>query len=422
MLDRTLNPELHDIHDIHFVEPIRHELGEKSSLFLMNKVNDETVRLEFHFNAGQINGKKNMASFVSALLLSGTKDKTSAQIHEELDFLGAYIDHEISMESAFVNLYCLRKNVGEASKLLFHAIENVAFLEHEIADMLREKRQRYLVSLEKVSFLARKEFQKHFFANTGTYSRQLELEDLENIKREDLIEFHQEFYLNNLRKVVVVANLQDDIIHEIKNELSSWSQKERGIFESKLIHKAGEFHLEKKGAIQTAIRMGIPLFNKKHNDYAGFQVLQTILGDYFGSRLMSNIREDKGYTYGIGCALVELKETGYFVIATEVGKDVTSETIKEIKYEIERLRTELVPRDELSLVKNYLLGQLLKSADGPNAMMDLFLGVQQHQLKLDFYNEYIEKIKSVSAEDVLELANKYLIWDNFTIVTAGERN
>ncbi|MFN5418391.1 MAG: M16 family metallopeptidase [Flavobacteriia bacterium] len=422
MLDRKESPELQEIHNIHFVEPIQRDLTQNTSLFLMDKVKDDTVRIEFHFNAGQISGKRNMATFVSALLLSGTKDKTSEQIHEELDSLGAYIDQEISMESAFVNLYCLRQNVLQAFELLISALENVSFEEHEIEEMLQVKKQRYLVSLEKVSFLARKSFQKYFFSNLGSYSRQLELEDFDSVNRQDLIDFHKEFYLKGLRKIVVVSNLQDEVVSAISERLKSWSQASISVFEGKLEHQKGSFHVEKKGAIQTAIRLGIPLFNKKHEDYVKFQVLQTILGDYFGSRLMSNIREDKGYTYGIGCGLVELKETGYFVIATEVGKDVCDATINEIKYEIERLRTELVPHDELSLVKNYLLGQLLKSADGPNAMMDLFLGVRQHQMTLDFYNEYIEKIKAVTSEELVEIAVKYLVFDNFTLVTAGERN
>src|SRR5690606_27837795 len=128
----------------------------------------------------------------------------------------------------------------------------------------------------------------------------------------------------------------------------------------------------------------------------------------FGSRLMSNIREDKGYTYGIGTLVSELQETGYFMIATEVGKDVKDATLKEIRYEMERLKTELVPKEELELVKNYLLGQLLKSADGPYSMMDLYLSVEIQDLELDFYNEAISKIQTITSERILQLSNKYL--------------
>jgi predicted Zn-dependent peptidase len=134
---------------------------------------------------------------------------------------------------------------------------------------------------------------------------------------------------------------------------------------------------------------------------------------------MSNIREDKGYTYGIGCAMSEMRGTGHFLIATEVGKEVCEATLNEIRFEMERLHNELISEEELQLVKNYMLGQLLKSADGPNAMMDLYLSVRMQQLDYSFYNKAIESIKKIDAERIQELAVKYLQWDNFTIVTAG---
>jgi zinc protease len=422
MIDRTLSPELKPIQKIHFVEPIETKINDLVSIFHINKVADDTVRLEMHFHAGQMEGKKNMSSFVSSLLLSGTKNKTSEQIHEELNQLGAFVDHEISMELAFVSLYCLRKNVQKAFEILIDAVVNADFKDHEIQDAIQEKKQRFLVSKEKVSFLARREFQKQVFSNSENYSRMLEMEDFESIRRDDLISFHKENYLRGLLKVVVVGDLEDEFILFLKTNLSSFASKSTRTFLTQIENKTGKFFVNKKGAVQSAIRVGIPIFNKKHKDYFAFQVLQTILGDYFGSRLMSNIREDKGYTYGIGCALVELKEVAYFVIATEVGKEVTQETLKEIKYEIELLKNELVESDEIELVRNYLLGQLLKSADGPNAMMDLFLSVHQHALNLEFYNDFILKIETITVDEIKEIAEKYLDWNKFTVVIAGEHN
>jgi predicted Zn-dependent peptidase len=134
---------------------------------------------------------------------------------------------------------------------------------------------------------------------------------------------------------------------------------------------------------------------------------------------MSNIREDKGYTYGIGTMVAELHETGYFLIATEVGKDVKDATLKEIQFEMERLHSELVSEEELLLVKNYMLGQLLKSADGPYSMTDLYMGVEPYGLDLDFYNQSIESINRITPERIQELAQKYLRWNDMTVVSAG---
>jgi len=148
-------------------------------------------------------------------------------------------------------------------------------------------------------------------------------------------------------------------------------------------------------------------------------ILNTILGEYFGSRLMSNLREDKGYTYGVGSMLSEFHETGYFLIATEVGKEHAKNAIQEIENEIVRLQNELVGSEELDLVRNYLLGQLLKSADGPYSMTDLCVGLYSFDLGVDFYDKYLEKIKTITPERLRELAKKYLNWSDLTVVSAG---
>ncbi len=134
---------------------------------------------------------------------------------------------------------------------------------------------------------------------------------------------------------------------------------------------------------------------------------------------MSNIREDKGYTYGIGSAMMELHNTSYFVIVTEVGKEVTEATISEIKNELLRLQTELVPEEELELVKNYLLGQFLKGADGPYAMLDLYNAVDQYGMTIDYYDRAIHETKTMTSERILALAKKYLDWSDLLIITAG---
>jgi predicted Zn-dependent peptidase len=183
--------------------------------------------------------------------------------------------------------------------------------------------------------------------------------------------------------------------------------------------KADIDHQDKADALQTAIRIGKIMFNKTHPDFISFSVLNTILGDYFGSRLMSNIREDKGYTYGIGSYMMENTHFGYFMIATEVAKEVREATIQEVKKELERLQTELVPEEELELVKSYLLGQLLKAADGPYAMLDLFSGVELHGMDISFYNKYIQKVQEITSEEIREMACKHLDWKSLSIISVG---
>jgi predicted Zn-dependent peptidase len=418
MLDRTLQPELKEIDKIDFVTLRHFDVTANAKLYFMKDVSDETSRLDLYFTAGTTLANPVVSSLVNGLLLSGTSTKSSIQINEQIDTLGGFYESSVSHENAVVSIYALRENLLSILRIVADAIANVAFLDSEVKELISDRKQRFLVNMEKVNFLAQRQFQERIFANSS-YGNLVQITDFDVVSSQELREFYNDNYLNGLEKVVVVGNLQQDHIDEIIDIVGAWAKPQKTIFPGQFSNIKGASHLVKEGALQTAIRVGRILFNKTHPDYCDFTVLNTILGDYFGSRLMSNIREDKGYTYGIGTLLGELHETGYFVIATEVGKDVKDATLIEIQMEISRLQTELVGTEELLLVKNYMIGQLLKSADGPYALTDLFLGVETFGLTLDFYNKSIDAINNITPERIQELAIKYLKWEEMTVVSAG---
>lgn len=418
MPNRTNAPDLSQIDKIDFVKPQIFDVSKDVTLFFMQEVSDETARLDLYFDAGTIKGDVGIASLVNGLLLSGTDTKTSVQIHNEIDGLGGFFESGISNENAVITMYSLRENMLPIVQVLKNAIQNLSLHEHEVHELINDRRQKFKVNMEKVSFLAQRQFQKNLF-NHSIYGRVANESDFDDISMGNLKRFFDQNYLHGLTKIVVVGNLSQDEVDEIIDCFGTWSITKNPPFENDIHNVPGTTHVEKDKALQTALRVGRTLFNKKHNDYPDFLVLNTILGDYFGSRLMSNIREDKGYTYGIGTMVAELHEIGYFLIATEVGKEVKDATISEIKFEIERLQKELVGEEELMLVKNYMLGQLLKSADGPYALMDLYMGVEPYGLELEFYNRLIDAINHITPQRIQQLACDYLKWEDMTIVSAG---
>jgi len=418
MLNRKNPPSLGELTDISFVTPELVKCTPSLPLYWMKKVPNATSRIDFYFDAGTTVGSNVISALTSGLLFSGTKNKTSTQIHNELDSLGAYFDVGLGFETAIVTFYALNEQLPAVVKLFVEMMENATFPSTEVEELINDRKQKLQINLEKVSFLAQRKFQGLIFDGTH-YNRTINLEDYNSVSREEIVSYFEKNYKKGLKKVFLVGDFKEEVVSSIANSISSWAVEKQETTPLNFQNKAETVHVEKANAVQTAIRVGKTLFNKTHPDYFGFMILNTILGDFFGSRLMKNIREDKGYTYGIGSYLSEIKDSGYFVIGTEVGTEVKEATLTEIRKEIEKLQQELVSEEELNLVRNYLLGQTLKSADGPYALMELFLSVENQDLDLDFFNDFIHKIKSIQAEELRELARKHLDWDSFSIVSAG---
>jgi predicted Zn-dependent peptidase len=161
------------------------------------------------------------------------------------------------------------------------------------------------------------------------------------------------------------------------------------------------------------------MFNKHHPDFNGLYVLSTILGGYFGSRLMANIREDKGYTYNIYATLDAMLFDGYFCIGTEVGNELVEPTIKEIHHEMKLLREELVSTEELEMLRNYLMGNFLAMLDGPFNISELLRTMLIEDLPFSSFEQMIETVNTIQPEQLRDLACKYLNPDNMWEVVVG---
>lgn len=416
---RSQQPETKQVDHISFVKPHIFDVTQHVKLLWMKEVPNETVRLDLFFDAGITRGNESIPAIVHSLLLSGTNEFSSVEIHEQIDALGGFLDTDISFETAVVSVYCLREHLRSISNIVANAIQGLAFRETEVEDVLRSMRQQFAVNQQKVKYVAQQQFRKNLFASDPDYSTISAESDYDESKVSTYKKYWKEHYLNGLTRITLVGDLEQDEVDALIDLFGKWAIDGKAAYGGNFTFQAQRINFPKKDAVQCAVRMGRFLFPKAHPDYIDFQVLNTILGDYFGSRLMSNIREDKGYTYGIGSGVMDMNHTGYFVIVTEVGKEVLENTLHEIKFELERLQNELVPDEELDLVKNYMLGQLLKSADGPYAMLDMYNSVDIHDLTLSFYDEAIQKIKDITPQRIQTLAKQYLNFEDFLIITAG---
>lgn len=425
-LDRTLQPALERIEKIDIIEAEKQLLNNGIPVYTVDAGYQELVKIELIFkNNYHTADDAFISNCVSRTIGEGTAKRNAQNIAEAFDFYGAYFETEESADMCSLVVYTLTKYLNKVMPVFRELLTDASFPQNEIDTFIRNSKQKLAVNNEKVNHVARVNFQKILFGTEHPYGYQTKAESYDMLHTDLLRKKYQEQF--NASNCIIVASgkLPKDFISTLNNFIgdNDW-KRESNLATVSLKIKSGseKIHFVKKdGAVQSALRVGKTMFNKKHKDYAGMAVLNTVLGGYFGSRLMSNIREEKGYTYGIGSAMVSMADTGFFFIASEVGTEVTEDTIREINKEIAILRTELVDIDELEMVKNYMLGTFLKSIDGAQSLADRFKGIHFYQLGYDYYQNYISTVQNIKPKELLELANKYFAEDGFYRLIVGDK-
>jgi len=424
MLDRTLVPESKQVNDINFITPKKQELDNGIKVFTINAGKQDLVRIEFVFeNVNWDQSRPLQAVAVSHLINNGTHDLTAREIADKVDYYGAFLQTEYGADQSSVKLYTLNKHLAAVLPILWSVLNDSIFPQQEVDIFKQNQQQSLKVSLQKNDFLARKNF-AHAIFGTSPYGSAIELEDYQAIERADLLAYFHAGYKSENCTVFAAGKFEQaefDILNGVFGR--EWLNKEEaGVNQfSFTVPEGGEILIERPGAIQSAIRMGTLSINRTHADFAGFQVMNCLLGGYFGSRLMANIREDKGYTYGIGSAVVSMKDAGYFFIATEVGADVCTAALTEIEKEIDLLKSDTVSAEELDLVRNYMLGSMLGSLENAFSHADKFKNIYFSGLDYSYYDNYIRTVKSITAEELKILANKYLDTTTFSKVIVGRK-
>ena len=423
--DRTLGPGFAPINDIDFLPVQTFHLPNGIPVSLMEAGSQDVTRIDWVFPAGAVQADVPLlASTVANLIFEGTSTRTSSQISETLDFYGAYLNAQTYHHNSVITLFCLARDL----KVLLHLVEDVikdaTFDPVEFEIYIDKRRQEHLVESDKVKTIAARKFSQVIFGDDHPYGRKLELHHFDTLKREHLIDFYKNAFTPHECRIVVAgqpgADLADLLTHHFGSK--NWEQgpfNQNGV--GPICPSNQMFHLvEREGALQSAIRIGRPLFNNHHPDFIPLQVVNTILGGYFGSRLMMSVREERGLTYGIGSSILSFLKCGMWTIASEVKGEMRQAAIDAIFGEMERMMNEPVSDHELELVKNYMLGELLRNFDGPFSSADIYRTILEFDLDFGFYTEMAKQIRSITPAQIQNLSVKYLNPKDFYVVVAGQ--
>lgn len=383
------------------------------------------LKLELRFNAGSKYHTNNLvATACSELLFEGTEQYNAKEIAQIFENQGAYLSSSSQQDYAYITLYFLEDTAEKLLPILFKIIQTANFPEEELTKFKQIQLQKLRLNQEKVSFLARNAFSDAIFPKPHPYNLSRVEADYFNLTKTEIEDFYKKHYKNKTYEIFLAGNLNQNMLNKVELIFGTDSFED---VDSKIINSYASDNIiyqeiNKENALQTAIRVGQLTLPRNHSDFQALFFVNTILGAYFGSRLMTNIREDKGYTYGIGSGIQVLNELSYFFISTEVGSEHANATMTEIEKELNRLKQEPVDADELQLVKNYIIGSLMRNFDGPYEALDRYKHLRAVGLSYDYYEQLFDTIATINQERIMEISNKYLNFESMHKILAGNFN
>lgn len=424
MTNRTSPPLFHPIEGFDLIKPQHITFSNGLNLFVIDGGEQDLVRMEWIFSNVFSKGEQSLLNTVACgMLLEGTKDYTHAQIVDTVDFFGAYLVPEYSYDHSELTLYSLNKHLPQLLPLVKSILTDSVYPQKELETHTRNAKQNLLVSLQKNDFLARRTFNTAIFGK-NRYGIVSKADEYDRITRELLLDLHERQFIPSNCTLVVSGKITEEMLNLLEVHFGlEWGNDTAKATEVPPVFAEPSRKLiveERPASLQSAIRIGYRTIQRAHPDFPGLQIMNTLLGGYFGSRLMSNIREDKGYTYSIGSGIFSLKYDAFITIATEVGVDVTRATLYEIEKEIQALKTNPISADELALVKNYILGSLLGSLENVFSHADKFKNTYFSGLDIGYYDYYIKVVQHINAEEIMRLANTYLDYDRMVKVVVGK--
>ncbi len=425
MLDRTKAPEIQEIDAVSLqVAEVSH-LANGVKLHIIKSETQPVIRLDFVFKAGKVYEEvKGTADLAAKMLFEGTANYTAKQIAEKIAYYGASFDNTPGYDRTEFTLYCLSKYTEELLPVVLDVLQNPVFPSEEFATLKQRNQQNLKIQRQKNNYLATHTFTKLIYGEDHPYVFGYNEGELDTINLEEVKAFYYNNYSLDGLEIFACGAINDHLEKLLIDELSTLSAPSNNRNQFKLPDSTKdkkEAYDEIAESLQSSIRTGLSFPSIHHEDYHKLTVLNEILGGYFGSRLMRNIREDKGYTYGIYSSISPKEESSMFFIGTDVNYEVTNKTIEEIQKEIRLLQEELVPADELQTVKSYMIGKFLNNIGTIFEQTDKYKKIILYNLTTEFYSNYLSTIRTITEQEIQDLAKKYLDLKNFKTAIAGKK-
>lgn len=420
MIDRKIEPLIKDAVEFDLKLPACNQYHLKNGVpvYEVNTGPQEVAQVEFVFYAGNwFENKKLVAAATSSLLKNGTVSKTAFELNEAFEYFGAFCNCSSQHETATIKLNSLSKDLDSILPLIAEMLTESTFPQEELNTWKQNNKQRLTVNLQKSDFVASRLIDTYLYGEAHPYGTYSTAADIDALQAEELRAFYKDFYTHGHCIIFVSGKFNIDIQNMLNRYFGYLPLKapvplKKTFLLNEAVEKKYRVVNDEKG-VQGAIRLARPFVGRMHPDFTKAMLLNTLFGGYFGSRLMSNIREDKGYTYGIHSYVQSHFHETSWMISTDAGKEVSEATIEETYKEMRLLCTEKIDEEELNLVRNYMLGSVLGSLDGPFQIIARWKSIVLNGLDENYFYKSINDVKYTSAEELQELSKKYLVPEDF---------
>jgi len=422
MIDRKKGPKIVTDFDLSLHNVKYTKLDNGLELYEVNEGTQDIIKIELVFNTGRIHEQQRAtAKAAVSLLREGSTRHSSEELAKIFDFYGAVVKTTCTMEYCSVSLVVVERYLSEVWPIWHHMVFYPLFKEQELNKYKTRSSQKLTEQLSSNDVQSYRKITEIIFGSDHPYGYNTEPADILQVQRKDVVAFYNQNFGLDDSLVILSGKYTSETRALINKDLMALTRTSTHPTPKFYDHPAvpETVKISTSNKVQTSIKVGRTLFPINHPDFTKVRLLDLIFGGYFGSRLMKNIREEKGYTYGIYSAVHCWKEGGFHYISADVDNTYIEPTLLEIEKEMRLLREELVPDEELTMVKSYILGQSLHLLDGPFAKGELVKNLKVKGRTFSDFDQSIKTIKRTSAEEIRDLAQRYLDRNVYTVVLAG---
>jgi len=414
MINRSQSPTIHSIDNPRLPQSKQHLLDNGIPLYEINMGTQDVIRVELSFKAGRWYEQHPLvAKTTSRLLKMGTEERSAKEFVEHFDFLGAKLKVFDGFHTVSVQLSCLTKHLAKLLPVVYEMLTQPTLSASELTKFIKRNAQNLKVQLKKNDIVAYRLFTEKLFGQDHPYGYNSTADLYQQLSIDKVKKHFGQCYNANGCMIFVAGKVAPFVIPLINQyfgqlkriqpqALPHFEVSPKPPFSPLFVHSNGQGQ-------QTSIRVGLRTFDRKHEDWNAFFMMNMILGGYFGARLMQNLRNKHGFTYGVYASMETLLTDGYWYIHTDVGKDVKGAALTEIYNEMERLKKEPVPKEELEMVRNYAMGQLLSSLDGVMNAAMVIKSFIMHDVGQAQFDSFTDTIRHITPKEIQTIAQKYLL-------------